>query len=562
MKFIVRLLIVASCFAAVVRAEKPEWVGAKVQILNTGHIYTSINRTDSFAWPSEEIREVSGSSGWRKRGWSPEVGDIGVVTMMDKTEFRCLVKVADYYVPIAPKALKRLGDDADVPKTLADLLKLRKKRDALHTAIRNGDLQAASRLIAAGADINAKNGKGDTPLHVACDANILEAVTLLLKHNADPKAESKWGDQSLHKAVKGRNLSIVRKLLDAGADVNCRGSSDYTPLHHACTGRNLSAALVDVLLKKGAELNALSSGDETPLYMSCKYRSTNQLEIIEALIEGGADPAIAAKRDAPIHRACVLGNPVIVSCLLKNGAPVNARDSKAKTPLHIATKMRSQSVVKVLLAAGADVKAVDQDQATALHIAVMRPGLDLLKYMQASKETKVSVPIVKQLIDAGAKPDAKAEGGKSPRDLIADIQKPNAQQAGIKMLFAGKDIRGVLASSLRAKAQAQKVGRFPCLPFDDKKGVTVMQHHAPLYSKKDPPKRFAVLYPGDEVKRGKRITTAEGKRYVDVILRAKIKGKKESVIVRMLEAEFTRKKSARTNTSSRTKKQPILLKRY
>ena len=47
-----------------------------------------------------------------------------------------------------------------------------------------GDVLVAETFILHGADINARNGDGRTPLHVAADAGRVDMMVLLLQHGA------------------------------------------------------------------------------------------------------------------------------------------------------------------------------------------------------------------------------------------------------------------------------------------------------------------------------------------------------------------------------------------
>jgi hypothetical protein len=82
-------------------------------------------------------------------------------------------------------------------------------------------------LLDRGADVNARDGVGLSPLHhVSCG----EIATWLLEHGADPKAKSDSGLTPLHLALE---RPIVQALLKAGADIEARDRCGNTPLHIA-----------------------------------------------------------------------------------------------------------------------------------------------------------------------------------------------------------------------------------------------------------------------------------------------------------------------------------------
>lgn len=55
----------------------------------------------------------------------------------------------------------------------------------LHAAVASGKVNCIRMIIAAGADIEAKNVDGNTPLHIACFNGHANAVTELLNNNAN-----------------------------------------------------------------------------------------------------------------------------------------------------------------------------------------------------------------------------------------------------------------------------------------------------------------------------------------------------------------------------------------
>ena len=91
-------------------------------------------------------------------------------------------------------------------------------------AVRQGNLATLTRLIEAGADVNAKDQHGQTGLMVAAHKGHTDLVRLLLNHGADLDHTAKFHLSALMLAVLSGRTEIVRALVDSGADRSIRGS--------------------------------------------------------------------------------------------------------------------------------------------------------------------------------------------------------------------------------------------------------------------------------------------------------------------------------------------------
>ena len=109
-------------------------------------------------------------------------------------------------------------------------------------------------LLARGAVVAAKNRRGAEPLHYAADggpnfttwdpAAQAATVACLIEAGANPNALDKSGVTPLHRAVRTRCTAAVRALLRGGADPNLANKSGSTPLALATqtTGRGGSGS--------------------------------------------------------------------------------------------------------------------------------------------------------------------------------------------------------------------------------------------------------------------------------------------------------------------------------
>ena len=84
-----------------------------------------------------------------------------------------------------------------------------------------GDIEQMAALLAQGAEVNARNAYGWTPLHVAAVGGDPAVVALLLQHGADVHAESHIGTTPLDNATtRGGRKAVIDLLLAHGARLN------------------------------------------------------------------------------------------------------------------------------------------------------------------------------------------------------------------------------------------------------------------------------------------------------------------------------------------------------
>ena len=93
-------------------------------------------------------------------------------------------------------------------------------------------LEAMKVLIAAGADVNAKDKYGITTLMHVAENGLLDEVKLLIDAGADVNAKDEWGQTALmHTGIGDYGTAeVIRELIAAGADVNAKTNNGYTAL--------------------------------------------------------------------------------------------------------------------------------------------------------------------------------------------------------------------------------------------------------------------------------------------------------------------------------------------
>lgn len=140
---------------------------------------------------------------------------------------------------------------------------------ALHMAAAGFRWEIVQDLLKKGADCSTKNRRGAEPLHYAADTNVwnpsaqVATIDCLIRVGANPNAVDKNGVTPLHRAVRTRCAAAVEALLAGGAEPRIKNKNGSTPLHLAVqnTGRGESS---------------------TP------HSLDQQMQIILLLIQGGA----------------------------------------------------------------------------------------------------------------------------------------------------------------------------------------------------------------------------------------------------------------------------------
>ena len=100
--------------------------------------------------------------------------------------------------------------------------------DALYRAAKAGNLEGLNAALAAGADVNARDGQGWTALMHAVNKGYVLLVELLLAAKADPDVRAPDGATALFMAVAHGQPEIVALLMEAGADVSIKGPKGKT----------------------------------------------------------------------------------------------------------------------------------------------------------------------------------------------------------------------------------------------------------------------------------------------------------------------------------------------
>lgn len=234
--------------------------------------------------------------------------------------------------------------DAIVEKWLKDGLDL---NSALNGAVLGSDLERVRFLLSKGADVNSRDGLGQSVLDVAAEQ---------------------------------RDMDVLAELLDAGANIEVRDNDGWTPLMHAAARDNVPA--IQLLVSYKAKLDATTPDGYTALAYAL---ADGRFAAAKALIDAGASVTkpvgpekltplmVAASQRPPEHRLAALiegvGPLELAQLMAARGADVNATATNGMTALMVAAVHNNPAMIGILVQLGANLTAREAGGRTARDLA-------------------------------------------------------------------------------------------------------------------------------------------------------------------------------------------------
>lgn len=329
----------------------------------------------------------------------------------------------------------------DILRMLIDRVDVRSSRGwtALHFAARGGQVEAAKILLKHGAEINAMDNRGKTPLDFAVLYNQNLMAEFLKSKEAAPDIktifldiENNWSrvlplrnqctsfskNKEEHLPFKGELGTPNMKAL-----VNYFGTRDTTSERQRKSLQKRIAIgavannhyqLLRLLLDDGFGINKhVDSYRRTLLHIAAK---DSNIDIIQLLIDRGADLTAADKSNrAAFHRAAMFNREDVVQLFLDSGVPVDIMAQKTITALHDAVGAEDVSMIKYLIQKGAYIEAKAPN--TPLQLAVL----------EMKKESVIA------LLEAGANTEVLGEDGNTP--LLVACRNSDRSEDIIKILL-------------------------------------------------------------------------------------------------------------------------------
>ncbi len=156
----------------------------------------------------------------------------------------------------------------------------------------NDPVLAVRQMLEHGADVTARDERGNTPLHLASATDMNEVAHLFVQHGADVNFQNYSGATALHLAAWFNSPKTARMLIKCGARVNCADTAGNTPLHIAttddaldvhdikmpdgtCCSRRGKNTVLELLVKNGADAHAENAAGNTPISIAKSKRMSS-----------------------------------------------------------------------------------------------------------------------------------------------------------------------------------------------------------------------------------------------------------------------------------------------
>ena len=337
-------------------------------------------------------------------------------------------------------AAGRYKEAAANGRTYQEQLEYEQKQGTVFSGRRLNQQAAAQQVAQAATDADTEvviaglvggGGGGLTPLVLAAREGDIESATLLLDAGADVNQMTEYGWTPLLTATNNRHYKLATYLIQRGADVNKPNKGGWTPLYLATDNRNIEGGdfpvhkpdmdhleYIKVLLEHGADPNARVKDNtltRTIFTMQWFFESgataflraaqSSDVELLKLLLAHGADPMAATDfGDTALTAAAGIGwvegvtyehsakhNVDAIKMLLDLGLDPNATNRDGRTPLMGAALKGRSEVVQMLFDRGAKLDTRDRGNRDSEDVGSLLAGHTWLALDYADGLVRVGV---------------------------------------------------------------------------------------------------------------------------------------------------------------------------
>lgn len=233
-----------------------------------------------------------------------------------------------------------------------------------------------------GADFDAQDLLGWTPLHYACWAGGIENVRILIQEGAALDLQTNDGSTPLHYAATQGHVEEIRVLVEAGATVDMQDFYGNTPIHLA--GFRGHPGIVSILLDNGSR-NLRDRYGRNSLHQAVLARKK---DVVHVLVRNGVSLEGRDRHgQTALSIAARKGYLDLIEDLVERGADIETQDGDKVRPLHWAALSGDYGCVRKLLDEGANVRSSDRGGMGTLHYAAWSGEFDVIKAVHEADPT-------------------------------------------------------------------------------------------------------------------------------------------------------------------------------
>ncbi|KAL9639003.1 MAG: hypothetical protein Q9164_001204 [Protoblastenia rupestris] len=322
----------------------------------------------------------------------------------------------------------------------------------IFTSVRAGSTENVERLLSLQkASARDTTEFGISLLHSASNSRNLELVRLLIQEGADVNAQDEDGDSPLHSAMmRPDNYDVARTLIESGADVSSRAVDGKTPLH-TFFNTTVSHVLMrdDWIEKLPPDVENMSIAH----ILAWGSKSSAFLFRRGLLYDDRSAMATDNLGRTCLHFAASRGNVDVLSHLLSQfpQEQIEKRDNQGRTPLlYAAESSRATQVIEILATKGCDIDVVDFAGRNALHWAARCENVDAVK--------KLATMVSKELLGL-TNVDAWGPSQEPGQAKASDIYQP------LKDLERSKDLENEAANATRIRYRRKSSASIVAFPL-------------------------------------------------------------------------------------------------